>query len=354
MTPVVLTLPSFQGSDMRVIRVRVIMGEKTLQSYIENTKQLIESELSNVIFRIADLRLHGKIEYALLSRGKRLRPLMVILSAQSVGGNREDVMSLALAIELLHTATLVHDDILDQDKFRRNLLAVHEKWSVNDAILVGDAMISLAINLAADYGREILRIASETGLALCDGEYMDVSLASTEMSENNYLEKIMKKSASLFKAATRCGAIAGGGSDLEVKCLANFGQHFGLAYQLSDDLSDITSSRDGIPKDLRKRRISLPIIHLYKSSSPLEKEPLLNDLQILVRGDYAVKNIALKRTLQNLEIKGSLSYCREKIRKYIDQSISDIQPLRDTDFKFYLIQMAESLRPVEKPDEPNY
>jgi geranylgeranyl pyrophosphate synthase len=233
---------------MRVPKAYVIPDRKMFQSYVENTKQLVESELSNLVSRIADLRIHEKMKYALLSRRKRLRPVMVILSAQSVGGNREDVMSLALAIELLHTATLVHDDILDQDKFRRDVPAVHEKWSINDAILVGDAMISLAINLTADYGREIMKIASETGLALCDGEYMDVSTTSTEISENEYLEKIRKKSASLFKTATQCGTIAGGGSDLEVKCLADFGEHFGMAYQLSDDLSDITSLREAFQK----------------------------------------------------------------------------------------------------------
>jgi len=329
---------------MPVTRAYVIPDEKTFQSYVENTKQLVESELSNFISKIADFRIHGKVEYALLSHGKRLRPLMVILSAQSVGGNREDVMSLALAIELLHNATLVHDDVLDQDKFRRGVPAVHAKWSVNDAILVGDAMISLAINLAADYGREILKIASETGLALCDGEYLDVSTTSIEMAENEYLEKIRKKSASLFQAATCCGAIAGGGSDFEVKCLADFGEHFGMAYQLNDDLSDITSLKDGIPKDLRKRRISLPLIHLYKSSNLVEREKFLNDLQTLAREDCAVKKIALDRILQNLKSKGSLSYCTKKINEYIDQSIVDIQPLRDTEFKFHLIQMAKSLR----------
>jgi len=329
---------------MPVTRAHVIPDEKTFRLYVESTKQLVESELSNFVSRIAYLRLHGRIEYALLSHGKRLRPLLGILSAQSVGGNREDVMSLALAVELLHTATLVHDDILDQDKFRRDVPAVHEKWSINDAILVGDALIALAINLAADYGREILKIASESGLALCDGEYMDVSTTSIEMSEKEYLEKIRKKSASLFKAATQCGAIAGGGSDLEVKCLADFGEHFGMAYQLSDDLSDITSLTDGIPKDLRKRRIGLPLIHLYKSSSLVERETLLSDLQILAREDRAVKKIALNRILQNLKTNGSLGYCMKKINEYVDQSIADIQPLRDTNFKFHLVQMAKSLR----------
>jgi geranylgeranyl pyrophosphate synthase len=323
--------------------------EDSFKSYLSKTKDQIESEFSNLFSRIADLRLHEVIEYALLSRGKRLRPLMVILSAQSVEGNQEEVMTLALAIELLHTATLVHDDILDQDEFRRDVPAVHEKWSVNDAILAGDAMISLAINLAADYGRDIMKIAAETGLALCDGEFMDVSIKSIKTSENEYLEKTKKKSASLFKAATQCGAIAAGGSDLEVKCLADYGEHFGMAYQLGDDLSDITSLGDGIPKDLRERRISLPLIHLYKSSNLAERKTLLNDLQILDRKDPVLKKIALDRILQNLGVKDSLGYCRKKINGYIDQSIADIQSLRDTSSKFHLIQMVESLRQMHGP-----
>lgn len=339
---------------MPLIETYVPPDEKTFQSYAKNTKQLVELELSNLVSRIADLKLREKIEYALLSPGKRLRPLMTILSAQSVGGNRADVISLALAFELLHTSTLVHDDILDQDKYRRDAPSVHEKWSVNDAILVGDAIISLAINLAADYGREIIKIASEAGLALCDGEYMDVSTTSIKIAEKEYLEKIGKKSASLFEASTWCGAIAGGGSDLEVKSLANFGEHFGMAYQLSDDLSDTTSLRYGIPKDLRKRRISLPLIHTYKSSSLVERQMLLNDLQILAKKDSGGKKEVLNRILQNLETKGSLGYCMMKMNEYIDQSIADIQPLRGSNFKVHLTQMAESLRPTDGAEQkPN-
>ncbi len=329
------------------IRAHLMPDEKAFQSYVENTRQLLESELLKHLSKIADLRIYGKIKYALFSPGKRMRPLLVILSAQSVGGNREDVISLALSFELLHTATLVHDDILDQDSYRRNVPAIHEKWSVNDAILVGDAMISLGINLISDYGPEILKIASETGLTLCDGEYMDVSTTSIELAGTEYFEKIGKKSASLFQAATRSGAIAGGGSYAEVKSLTNFGEHFGMAYQLSDDFFDTSSSRDGIPKDLRKRRISLPLIHLYKSSSSAEREMLINDLQILANNDAAAKEVPLTRILKNLETKGSLAYCKKKINEYVDQAIADVNPLRASDFKFYLIQMAELLRPKE-------
>lgn len=267
-----------------------------------------------------DLKLHEKIKYVLLSCGKRLRPLIVILSTQSVGGNRDEVMPLALAIELLHAATLVHDDIIDEDEFRRGILAVQEKLSVNDAILVGDALISIAINLAADHGKEIVKILSDTSLSLCDGECMDLSIKLIKTSEKEYFKKISNKSASLFKASAKCGAIAGGGTDYQVKCLTHFGEHFGIAYQLSDDLSDLTCMKEDVPKDLTKRRISLPLIHLHSSKKQVEREILLNDLQSLARNDSGFENIVLKKVLLDLEINGSTSYCGKKIHEYINQS----------------------------------
>lgn len=307
-------------------------------------KHRIELELSKLISEYSDLRLHELIEYAVLSHGKRLRPLMVILSAQSVGGVQEKVMNLALAVELLHTATLIHDDILDQDKFRRDAPTVHEKWSMNDAILAGDVMISLAINLLTDYGKKIMKIASETGLALCDGEFMDLSMSSINISEKEYLEKIRKKSASLFKAATQCGAIAGGATALEVKCLADFGEHLGMAYQLGDDILDITSGRDSIPKDLKERRISLPLIHLFNSSDFVEREQIHNDLKALETKDPSLKKRALDQILYNLKIKGSINYCKTKTNNFIEQAILDLHTLNDTSFKVHLIHMANLIK----------
>ncbi|NIU38758.1 hypothetical protein GWN65_01955, partial [Candidatus Bathyarchaeota archaeon] len=107
-----------------------------------------------------------------------------------------------------------------------------------------------------------------------------------------------------------------------------------------------TSVEDGIPKDLRKRRISLPLIHLYKSTEAGEREALLEDLRVLARKDRGDRKIALDRILQNLKTTGSLEYCTKKIDEYVAQSIGDIHFLRDTNFKFYLIQMARSLQPA--------
>ena len=129
------------------------------QSYCGNAKKLVDSELQNAAassYRVKKLR--KQIEYALQTSGKRLRPTLVLLCGESVGGNRERLRKLALAFELLHLATLVHDDVLDEDLFRRNSLSVYAKWSIKDAILVGDVLASLSLSLCKGYKREILNV----------------------------------------------------------------------------------------------------------------------------------------------------------------------------------------------------
>jgi geranylgeranyl pyrophosphate synthase len=163
---------------------------------------------------------------------------LVILSAQSVGGHVRKVIPLALAFELMHTVRLVHDDIIDQDLTRRGKPALHVKWSVNDAIFVGDAMIALAVNLASDYGEEILKTVSESALELCDGEHMDISLLLDSETEEEYFTKIRKKSVCLFRAAAYSGVLGGGGTPPRDKQPLLFWENFGIAYQLKDDLTE--------------------------------------------------------------------------------------------------------------------
>ena len=150
----------------------------------------IASETSKLISKIKGLRLGEKIVYALQTGGKRLRPMLVLLSGQSVGGKSQPLKKLALAIELLHNATLVHDDILDNDPCRRDAPAVHSKWGVRSAILVGDALASLSLNLSAEYDKEISELVSQACLSLCEGEYMDAVGVTNKVTEQYYFEKL--------------------------------------------------------------------------------------------------------------------------------------------------------------------
>jgi octaprenyl-diphosphate synthase len=322
----------------------IISDKNGYDSYLEEAKRLVDHDITNLLPKLPDLWLCERIRYVLQTQGKRLRPVLVMLSAQSMGDHIEHVKKLALSIELLHAATLIHDDILDQDVFRRNAPTLNAKWGVRDAVLVGDALASLSINLAADYGQDIIKIMSQTCLLLSDGEYMDVENAHKKLSESDYLETIRRKSASLFKAATQCGAIAANAGSDEIDALAEFGENFGLAYQIKDDLSDVTALENAIPQDINEFRATLPIIHLCESMEPNVSEAFFKAVAAVKSQNPAEKATLIDRLHRSLESTGSLRYCVERINQYVDNAIASLKQVKESVYKTYLIQMADSLR----------
>lgn len=325
-------------------QVEFVSDKNGYDSYLKEVRRLIDHEISTILPKIADLELCERIRYVLQTRGKRLRPALVMLSAQSVGGHIETVKKLALSIELLHAATLIHDDVLDQDLFRRNALTINAKWGVRDAVLVGDALASLSINLTADYGKDIVKIMSQTCLLLSDGEYMDVENAQERIRESDYMETINRKSASLFKAATQCGGIAANASRSEIDALAEFGENFGLAYQIKDDLSDVTALENAIPQDINEFRATLPIIHFFGSVEPDARKAFFKAIVAVKAQSHAEKEVFLDRLRKSLESTGSLRYCADKVNQYIDNSIASLEPLKESVYKAHLVQMTNSLR----------
>jgi geranylgeranyl pyrophosphate synthase len=301
--------------------------EKKYQAYLKKVKEELFSEISNLLSKTESLRLNEKITYALQTRGKLLRPTLVMLSGQSVGGNWDHLKKLALSIELLHNATLVHDDILDNDHFRRDALAIYSKYGVRTAILVGDALASLSLNLSAEYNKKIAKIVSQTCLSLCDGEYMDAAEATSEPSEKLYFEKIRKKTASLFKTATQCGGIAGGGSPTEIASLAEFGENYGIAYQISDDLSDIASLKDGLVPGQNDFQ-TLPFIHLYESTG---------------KGEKYLQDLSPEQLYEQLGTFNCLRYCLGKIRDHLNKAVANLEQLRDSVYKSFLLKMVNNL-----------
>jgi len=325
----------------------------SFKSYIERTKSQVESELAKLVLRLSKLNLHPQIEYAVLSGGKRLRPLFVILSAESVGGSRDKVMQLALAFELVHTATLVHDDIIDQDETRRGRPALHRRWSVNDAILTGDALIALAVELASGYGETVMRTVAQSALELCDGEHVDITLSLKAATEESYFRKVREKSASLFRASASCGALAGGGAPLEVHSLSVFGENFGIAYQLRDDLLDLTYEGNTSLKDIGDGRITLPLIHSYINSDTDEREKIVNKLQTLMDKNHEAEEETAEYFLRIMQRSGSIEYCEKKIEEHLRQAVASIFTLKESAYKTYLFEMTRALKHgVEHEEKP--
>jgi octaprenyl-diphosphate synthase len=262
----------------------------------------------------------------------------------------ENLARLALAVELLHSATLVHDDILDGDVFRRNALSVYAKWSVKEAILVGDSLASLALSLCRGYRDEVLDVMAYTCLQLSDGEYMDVELSRFGGSEKAYLEKVNKKSASLFKAAAKCGALAANGSEEGISALAGFGENFGVAFQIRDDVSDVAAVGNIMPCDINELRVTLPLIHLYQNGGP-DVKALLKRLAS-TKKDGQLDKLGLSELLVSLQKSGSIRYCEDKIDHYLERAVEAIAPIQESTCKNYIVEMAQSLRISHRPNYP--
>ena len=322
--------------------------DPTFKEYFSVTKKQVELELSNFVSSLSHLSLHSRIEYAVLTEGKRFRPLLVILSAESVGGNRRKVMPLALAFEIMHTATLVHDDIIDQDEMRRGRLSLYKKWSINDAILTGDALIALAVNVASAYGENILKNVSQTALELCEGESLDL-VDSLETTEEDYFNRIRYKSASLCTSAAYCGAIAGEGTPGDARSLAMFGESFGIAYQLRDDILDF-GIRDSNFKNPENGRVTLPLIYCYARSSADEKREI-EKFQARLKSNPSEANERAGKILKLIHRKGAFEYCEKIIDMYLSQALTSISTLKETRYKAYLTEMATTLRSWAGTDE---
>jgi len=320
---------------------RLLSDEEEFHSYVLATKNSIESELQRLLSKISDVKLRPLLEFALLSNGKRLRPVLTVLSAQSVGGNPKKVEQLALSFELLHTATLVHDDIIDEDICRRGMNTLYSKWFTRGALLAGDALIALSVSLATDFGPEIMKILSNVGLDLSDGEYIDYNLSLDSTTEQQYFTKIEKKSASLFRSATYCGALAAGAIPSEAEALGKFGEYFGMAYQLNDDLDDLLE-KNQISRDLRNGNVTLPLLHLYQNGNRATRE--------LMKKNFGNKNVNLaimEEMKEGLKEFGALRYCRGKIAEFVEKSQSSLEAIKDSKFKNHLMRFPSYLDEFE-------
>jgi geranylgeranyl diphosphate synthase, type II len=216
-------------------------------------RELIDHELMNVSPRIEPNSLYEPIRYFLGIGGKRLRPILLIFSANAVGGKTENALDAAVAIELLHNFTLVHDDIMDHDHLRRGQATVHVRWDESVAILAGDGLIGLAyrelMKLPGQYLIPVCRLFTEGVVEVCEGQAFDKEFEKRDdVDLDDYFRMIGKKTGRLITMATQIGAILGGGSDEEIAILTEYGSIIGAAFQIQDDLLDIMQSEEIIGK----------------------------------------------------------------------------------------------------------
>jgi geranylgeranyl pyrophosphate synthase len=223
--------------------------------------------------------------YSLVPTGKLFRPILLLDAAQAVGGDPASVMPAAVGAECGHVASLIHDDIIDQDDLRRGRPSVQSKYGLNDAIIAGDALIfdlfaALAecrrTGVADTYVAAALEAVARAGLNLCRGQSLEAELtASRRFDAASYLRMARLKTASFFQGVCECGAILGGGSESHVKALSAYGIELGTAFQIHDDLLAYMSYTQVMGKpdisDVQNGRLTLPVILAHKAGSPEER-----------------------------------------------------------------------------------
>ena len=212
--------------------------------------------------------LEKAVEHLLKGPGKQIRPLLVLLSARMVGKVSDKVIQVALAMEMLHTASLVHDDVVDESDRRRGLPSLNAFLSNQVAVLAGDFILSKALECAArTQDVRVVHYISQVGQALADGELLQLdSKDSDVLSEAAYFDVISRKTASLFSVCARLGALAAGGSDADAERMAQFGKLIGICFQLRDDVFDYGTTEVGKPlgNDMREGKLTLPAIYAVK------------------------------------------------------------------------------------------
>ncbi len=227
---------------------------------------------------------HEVAKYLILSGGKRLRPLLTVSSFHMTNDNdnlRENSLNhigLSAAVEFIHTATLLHDDVIDESKQRRGKPTANERWKNKTSVLVGDFLFSRAFQLMTKYGNsETLKILADTSVTISEGEVLELANdKNLEINEDIYFNVVNAKTASLFSAACQVGAISAEASTTEINALKAFGTNFGMTFQLVDDAIDYSSNKKILGKntgdDFKEGKITLPIILAYGRSNEKEKK----------------------------------------------------------------------------------
>lgn len=266
------------------------------------------------------------------SGGKRVRPALTILSNYAVGGDGSNQSSIRMAtvMEFLHTATLVHDDVIDKAETRRNRPSINSEFGNQTAVLMGDWLYMSAFETSlAERSLEILDILTAVTRKMTEGELLQLTLLGrTDISEEQYFDVIARKTAYLFSACCEIGALLGGATPTQQARMRDYGMNLGIAFQLIDDLLDFTSTEDVLGKpagaDLIEGKVSLPLIFL------LQREPeLRHEIQTVIN-DGGYQNVSRQSLLNALERNSALASAHARAMEYAEAARNALDSLNDS------------------------
>ena len=314
---------------------------------LDDIRPVIGKELDEFEIRFKDsmksnVPLLDKITYYLIKRrGKQLRPMLVFLSAGLHGKMGDSTYRAASLIELLHTATLVHDDVVDETYRRRGFFSINALWKNKVAVLVGDYLLSRGLLLAVGNKEfQLLEQVSRAVQKMSEGELLQIEKTrKLNITEEEYYEIIACKTASLVAACCASGALSVGMSDEVVKKMWDMGEQIGMAFQLKDDLLDYGSGQDigkPIGTDIKEKKMSLPLIFALQKSTYLEKKRVINQIK-----NHSQEPEIIEEIFNFVKEKGGLEYAKKTMLDYRERAKVMLNKLPDSEYKTAFMNLIE-------------
>ena len=281
------------------------------------------------------------MHYIIKRKGKQMRPMFVFLCAKIFNNTQESTYTAASLIELLHTATLVHDDVIDEANFRRGVFSINALWKNKVSVLVGDFLLSRGLLLAVEkeeFG--LLKIVSKAVKEMSEGELLQIEKTRRlNITEDIYFDIIRKKTAALISACCESGAASSGASEENINIMKEFGEKVGIAFQIKDDLFDYTQSPlIGKPTglDIREKKMTLPLIYTLNNISKQEKRFIINTIK-----NDSKNSKKIERIISLVKEAKGLEFAEEKMNDYYSEALGFLDKIKDSEAKKSLLELVK-------------
>ena len=314
--------------------MKVTLIDSDSQQQLLHFRARLERRMKETFARAQPASIYDPLRYILSAAGKRLRGMLVLLSCEAVGGNADQALDAAAAIELLHNFTLVHDDVMDNAAVRRGKQTIHTKWDSNIAILAGDLMIAHAyqslLKTEAPHIEQIIEIFTQAFIDVCAGQALDKAYERrSTVGMSAYRSMIEKKTAAMIASSCEIGARIGGGTDKEVMTLREFGNNLGIAFQIQDDLLDIIGDEEEFGKriggDVMEGKKTFLLVKALKKASARDRTTLTK-----IQPNHEVTLISVSKVLAIYKRIGVLDDARKEIIRYTRIAERRLAPLKSS------------------------
>jgi octaprenyl-diphosphate synthase len=313
---------------------------KDIKQPVSKEMALFESKFMNSLKTSVPL-LDKIMHYIIKRKGKQMRPLFVFLTAKLFNNVNESTYTAASLIELLHTATLVHDDIIDEANFRRGVFSINALWKNKISVLVGDFLLSRGLLLAVENEQyQLLKIMSTAVKEMSEGELLQIEKTRRlDITEEVYFEIIKKKTAALISACCEAGAASTNAHKNDILKMRSFGEKAGIAFQIKDDLFDYTQNPlIGKPTgiDIREKKMTLPLIYTINNSDKKTKAFIINTIKNDSKNSTKVEQI-----INIVKEKKGLEYAKNKMNLFVNEALEILKEFENNESKYSLINLVE-------------